>query len=77
MSSNIDYTNLVFIRNKRDQLLLDSDKYMLCDYPISSNNLKLVKDYRQKLRDYMDLDQIINYNSNIPIPDFPTFPILE
>ena len=77
MSSNIDYTNLFLIRNIRNQLLAASDKYLLLDYPISSNNLILVKDYRQKLRDYMDLDQIINYNSNIPFPDFPTFPILE
>ena len=77
MSSNIDYTNLILIRNTRNQLLAESDKYLLLDYPISSNNLILVKDYRQKLRDYMDLDQIINYNSNISIPDFPTFPILE
>ena len=64
-------------KEERNKLLADSDKYLLLDYPISSNNLILVKDYRQKLRDYMDLDQIINYNSNIPIPDFPTFPILE
>jgi len=64
-------------KEERNKLLADSDKYLLLDVPISSNNLILVKDYRQKLRDYMDLDQIINYNSNIPIPDFPTFPILE
>ena len=47
MSSNIDYTNLILIRNIRNQLLADSDKYLLLDYPISSNNLILVKDYRQ------------------------------
>ena len=76
MSSNIDYTNLILIRNIRNQLLLDSDKYLLLDFPISSNNLILVKDYRQKLRDYMDLPEVINYNysSTTPIPDFPSFP---
>jgi len=79
MSSNIDYTNLFLIRNIRNQLLADSDKYLLFDYPISSNNLILVKDYRQKLRDYMDIPEVKNYNyaSTTPIPDFPTFPILE
>ena len=76
MSSNIDYTNLILIRNIRNQLLADSDKYLLLDYPTSSNNLILVKDYRQKLRDYMDLPEVKNYNyaSTTPIPDFPQFP---
>jgi len=60
MSSNIDYTNLFLIRNIRNQLLADSDKYLLLDFPISSNNLILVKDY--------------NYSSTTPIPDFPSFP---
>ena len=66
-------------KEQRNQLLADSDKYLLLDYPISSNNLILVKDYRQKLRDYMDLSEVKNYNyaSTTPIPDFPTFPILE
>lgn len=66
-------------KEERNKLLADSDKYLLLDYPISSNNLILVKDYRQKLRDYMDLPEVKNYNyaSTTPIPDFPTFPILE
>ena len=66
-------------KEERNKLLADSDKYLLLDFPISSNNLILVKDYRQKLRDYMDLPEVKNYNyaSTTPIPDFPTFPILE
>ena len=74
--SNINYTNLIITRNQRDRLLTESDKYLLSDFPITSNNLVLIKDYRQQLRDYMDLDQIKNYDysSNIPIPDFPQFP---
>ena len=74
--SNINYTNLVITRNQRDRLLTESDKYLLSDFPITSNNLVLIKDYRQQLRDYMDLDQIKNYDysSNLPLPDFPSFP---
>ena len=74
--SNINYTNLIITRNQRDRLLTESDKYLLSDFPITSNNLVLIKDYRQQLRDYMDLDQIKNYDysSNIPLPDFPSFP---
>jgi len=66
-------------KEERNKLLTDSDKYLLLDFPISSNNLILVKDYRQKLRDYMDIPEVKNYNyaSTTPIPDFPTFPILE
>jgi len=66
-------------KEQRNQLLAESDKYLLLDFPISSNNLILVKDYRQKLRDYMDIPEVKNYNyaSTTPIPDFPTFPILE
>jgi len=63
-------------KEERNKLLADSDKYLLTDYPISSSNLELVKVYRQQLRDYMDLDQVINFSSsnNIPFPDFPSFP---
>ena len=63
-------------KEERNKLLADSDKYLLLDFPISSNNLILVKDYRQKLRDYMDLPEVKNYNyaSTTPIPDFPQFP---
>ena len=63
-------------KEERNKLLTDSDKYLLLDFPISSNNLILVKDYRQKLRDYMDLPEVKNYNyaSTTPIPDFPPFP---
>ena len=63
-------------KEERNKLLADSDKYLLLDFPISSNNLILVKDYRQKLRDCMDLPEVKNYNyaSTTPIPDFPQFP---
>ena len=63
-------------KEQRNKLLADSDKYLLLDFPISSNNLILVKDYRQKLRDYMDIPEVKNYNyaSTTPIPDFPQFP---
>ena len=70
-------SNFILLRNKRNELLKESDKYLISDYPISSSNLELVKDYRQKLRDYMDLPELVNYNSNVILPNMPTFPILE
>lgn len=39
------------LRTKRDARLADTDKYLLADYPISSENLAKVKAYRQALRD--------------------------
>ena len=74
--NHINLTTIKLLNNKRNQLLSESDKYMLSDFPIASSNLILIKDYRQSLRDYMDLDQIKNYDysSNLPLPDFPKFP---
>ncbi len=71
-----DWITLCFRRENRNQLLSSSDRYILSDYPITSNNLILIKDYRQQLRDYMDLDEVKTYNSssNISLPDFPQFP---
>ena len=73
---NDDFIVIMFKRDQRNQLLKESDKYLLPDYPISSSKLELVKQYRQQLRNYMDLDQVINFSSsnNIPFPDFPSFP---
>jgi hypothetical protein len=68
---------LNFKRYERNKLLDDSDKYLLADYPISPENLELVKQYRQQLRDYMDLEEVKNYNFNSIIPDFTPFPILK
>lgn len=39
------------LRAARDVRLAATDKYMLADYPISEDNLALVKEYRAALRD--------------------------
>lgn len=39
------------IRCKRDKLLVDSDKYLLYDYPISDIEMERVVKYRKELRD--------------------------
>ncbi len=63
-------------REERNKLLTQSDKYLLADYPISADNLELIKQYRQQLRDYMNLEEVSNYDyySGIPIKSFPEFP---
>jgi hypothetical protein len=48
--------SLIFTRN---QLLAESDKYVLVDFPITAENLILIKQYRQALRDFTNNDYII------------------
>lgn len=63
-------------REERNKLLAQSDKYLIADFPITPENLELVKQYRQQLREYMNLEEVINYNyyNETPIRSFPDFP---
>lgn len=65
------YKNLYFdkIRDTRNKLLTETDKYLIPDYPITPEKLELIKIYRQQLRDYMNLPNI-----NTEIIEFPKFP---
>ncbi len=56
------------VRADRDARLLASDKYVLTDYPISPEDLQLVKDYRQALR---DLPEELEDPSEVVWPEFP------
>lgn len=42
-------------RAERDQSLLDTDKYMISDFPISAEEKEQYKNYRQYLRDLPEL----------------------
>ena len=53
------------MRNKRNELLKDTDKYFLIDYPINYDQQMIIKQYRQKLRDMPENDFIM--------PDSPDF----
>ena len=66
--------HISLIRIERNKLLNESDKYLIEDYPITSDNKVLIKDYREQLRNYMNLPEIYIYSSNIILPDFPVFP---
>ena len=50
---------------ERKLLLNDSDKYLLSDYPITAENLEIVKAYRQALRDFT--------TNNYILPEKPEF----
>jgi len=64
-------TYLNSIRNERDSLLYNTDKYMLPDYPISLENLEKMKIYRQELRDFFQKDEVVNFPSPLKLPVFP------
>jgi len=65
-----DIERLYTIRLIRNQLLTDTDKYMLVDkYELLTDEQKIaIKTYRQELR---DLPEIVNVNN----PIFPVKPI--
>ena len=39
------------IRNQRNDLLKNTDKYLLPDYPTTQEQITIIKTYRQALRD--------------------------
>ena len=51
-----DNVKLSIIRRKRDELLINTDLFMLVDYPISEELREELKQYRQKLRDITNID---------------------
>ena len=53
------------LKYERDRLLRETDKYVLIDFPISSGNLIIIKEYRQALRDFT--------TNNYILPDKPDF----
>ena len=57
--------NMKFTRNL---LLQETDKYLLPYYPITPEQLEIVKEYRQALRNFTQNDYIV--------PDRPDFIIL-
>lgn len=61
--------NLILLRNTRNQLLKESDVYLIPDYPITPENLILIKNYRQELRDYMNKPELTT-----ELIEFPQFP---
>ena len=63
---------LEIIREKRDILLLESDKYMLSDFPITNEKKEEWKIYRQRLRDITVDNTFDGYkiDNNFEVKDF-------
>lgn len=77
MDINNELLNLINkIRNIRNLLLLSTDKYLLSDYPITNEELLIIKQYRTDLRNYINnnYDNFLTYKFyDLPIkPDCVT-----
>lgn len=58
------------IRDKRDNLIGETDYYLMPDYPISPEDLEAVKVYRQALR---DIPEQSGFPKNVQWPVEPQF----
>jgi hypothetical protein len=59
-------------RDKRNTYLNNTDKYLLSDYPITSENLEIIKSYRQMLRNFINTNKdLILSGEKIEIPEIP------
>ncbi len=70
MNLNAEYiilSNKITLKNKRNTILGETDKYLLPDFPINPEQLEIVKQYRQALRDFT--------NNNYELPTQPDFVI--
>jgi hypothetical protein len=75
MSNNYIPNNEHFLkraRNIRNELLNRTDRYFLIDYPIAYEQQIIIKNYRQELRDFINInkEKILNGDKI----DFPTQP---
>ena len=62
------------IRNIRNQLLKETDKYFLIDFPIAYEQQMIIKAYRQELRDFINNNEIkILAGEKVDFPQQPDF----
>jgi hypothetical protein len=63
---NDNNRDLVYLRNTRNSLLQLTDKYLLSDYPISDEKRYEIIEYRQYLRNFININQEGILNGVIP-----------
>ena len=71
-NNETEYWDLVYLRNTRNSLLQQTDKYLLSDYPISDEKRYEIIEYRQYLRDFINENKEGILNGIIPeLPKMP------
>ena len=61
------YSHYELLKHQRNLILTETDKYLLSDFPITPEQLIIVKEYRQLLRNFTQNGYIL--------PDKPSFVI--
>jgi hypothetical protein len=54
-----NYINYTLLKNTRNLILGETDKYLLPDFPITTEQKEIVMIYRQKLRDFTNNDYVM------------------
>ena len=67
---------LIRNRNLRNELLNQTDRYLLNDYPITEEQKIEVTNYRQKLRDFINENKTKYLDDGINFIEFPKAPDL-
>lgn len=65
---------LIRNRNLRNELLNQTDRFILSDYPITEEQKTEVINYRQLLRDFINLNKDKYLIDGISFVDFPELP---
>ena len=65
---------LIRNRNLRNELLNQTDRYFLNDYPITEEQKIEVTNYRQKLRDFINENKLKYLDDGINFIEFPKAP---
>ena len=61
-------------RNIRNTLLSKTDRYFLIDYPINTEQQLIIKEYRQQLRDFININkEKILAGDKVDFPEQPDF----
>ena len=61
-------------RNIRNELLNKTDRYFLIDYPIAYDQQMIIKNYRQELREFININNdLILTGAKVDFPIQPDF----
>lgn len=68
----IEFWRLELLRNTRNSYLQLTDKYVLPDYPITEEKKNIIIEYRQMLRDFININkEAISNGLEFELPPIP------
>ncbi len=68
-----EYWDLIYLRNSRNSSLQLTDKYLMPDYPITPENIEIIKSYRHELRNCINKNE--HFILSGVIPEIPPIPL--